>query len=375
MIYFDNAATSKFKPKSVIDNMVECLINSANPGRSSHDDAIESAELVYDTRSNIKNYLGANDDFEVIFTKNTTEALNIAILGYLQQFKYKSHVITTMLEHNSVLRPLKELEKKGKIELTILPIEDGTINVPKIELYIRNNTRLIVLNHTSNVLGSTIDLEYASLISREYRIPLLLDTAQSIGHTRINLLKTPISMLAAPGHKGLCGPQGIGFLLFNKHEVTLRPLTFGGNGNNSNLLSPPIEYPDSFEVGTLNTPAIAGLNVAIDFSRDNFDKINSHINKLSNMLYSYLSSKANIVLYSKENSVLSFNVKGYTSSDIADYLNENGIAVRSGLHCAPLVHHFFNTLKEGMVRVSIGYNNTLEDIDALINCLDTIDTL
>ena len=375
MIYFDNSATSRYTPKCMIDSMCEALSSSSNPGRSAHSDAIELSSRIYSVRSSIKRYLNASDDYEVIFTKNTTEALNMAILGYVSRFRYKIHIITSMLEHNSVLRPLKYLASLGKADVTILPIKNGTIDIEDIEMNIMNNTRLIVLCHTSNVIGTTIDLKSATDVANAYNIPILIDTAQSLGHTHINLDVTPITLVACAGHKGLHGPIGTGFLLVNRHSVTLEPLTYGGTGTNSNILMMDTEYPESFEVGTINAPAILGLGASIDWTHDNFDTVNSHIIHISKVIYDYLSTKDNVTLYSPNVCpVLSFNIGDYSSEEVASYLNDRDIAVRSGLHCAPLVHSNYGTLERGMVRVSVGYNNSLIDADALISALDTIPT-
>lgn len=374
MIYFDNAATSRFKPSVTLNAVMEELTSSANPGRGGHNDSIKSGEKVFSARMNIKEFFNADDKYEVIFTKNCTEALNLAIRGYLSSFAGKVHVITSQLEHNSILRILFELEKRGKISLSFVEYTHNyEISISSIEKIIRRNTVLVALAHMSNVIGNHIDVKSISNYLMKRRIPLLIDGAQSVGHIAIDFSESPISMLASAGHKGLYGVQGTGFLIFDRESVRLSPITFGGTGTNSQSLFQPDDIPERYESGTLNTAGIAGLSKSVSWVKDNFGEINKKIYKISTYIYNTLYELESIELYTPYPSpVISFNVSGLDSIEVANYLNEKDIAVRAGLHCAPLTHKLLGTFEKGAVRVSIGYSNTIEEAEYLIDTIKEI---
>lgn len=375
MIYLDNAATSKFKPQSMIDAMNKELMNSANPGRGGHNDSIEAGIKIFNARKQIKSFFNAPDNYEVIFTKNCSEALNLAITGYLSSFRTKVHVITSIYEHNSILRILFYYSSIGKIDVSFIkPMSmSDNISIADIDILIRKNTKLIILTQMSNVTGDIIDIESAVKIAHSHGIPILIDTAQSAGHVPLDISLHSVDMIASAGHKGLHGPQGTGFLMLNTNTIKLSPFIFGGTGTQSDSMRQPASMPEGYEVGTLNTPGICGLTESVIWTYHNKQEINNVITEMSNKLYTSLSLRNDVKLYSKYPSpVISFNIGDFTSSEIGDYLNDNNIAVRSGLHCAPLIHKFLGTYTSGTVRVSIGYNNSMSDIDYLISVIDKL---
>lgn len=374
MIYLDNAATSRFKPRVVFDAMFERLAQSANPGRGGHNDSIDAGIAVYEARTSIKNMFRATDDHELIFTCNCTEALNLAILGYLGQFKgHRINVIATSNEHNSVLRPLYYLKNEIHIDINIVkPKFDGSIDPHDIARAITPNTKLICVNHISNVTGAPTDIDAVGAIAAHAGIPFLVDSAQSAGHLLIDMAHSHISFLAAAGHKGLHGVQGTGFLIADKN-YTLRPIKFGGTGTDSHSLVQPTDMPEGFECGTVNTAGIVGLAAGANWTNENLGQVNLHTRYLTGELLYGLRGFRQTTLYSKHNTgVVSFNFGNYTSTDLGDMLNERDIAVRCGLHCAPLIHKHLGTFERGTVRVSIGYNNTIADIKALLSALEEI---
>ncbi|MCX4366561.1 MAG: aminotransferase class V-fold PLP-dependent enzyme [Clostridia bacterium] len=374
MIYFDNAATSRFKPSVTLDAVMEELASSSNPGRGGHNDSIKSGEKVFEVRKKIKEFFNADDRYEVVFTKNCTEALNLALMGYLSSFSGKVHVITSQLEHNSILRVLFELERRGKVSISFVEYTHNyDISIPAIEKLVRRNTVLVALSHMSNVIGNRIDVKAISNHLVKRRIPLLIDGAQSIGHVAIDLKESPITMLASAGHKGLYGVQGTGFLLFNRESVKPLPITYGGTGTDSQSLFQPDGVPERYESGTVNTAGIVGLGKSVSWVKDNFDAINNKIYKISTYIYNTLYELESIELYTPYPSpVISFNISGLDSVEVANYLNDKDIAVRAGLHCAPLAHKMLGTFESGAVRISVGYSNTVEEAQYLVDTIKDI---
>ena len=374
MIYFDNAATSRFKPSVTLDAVMEELASSSNPGRGGHNDSIKSGEKVFEVRKKIKEFFNADDRYEVVFTKNCTEALNLALIGYLSSFSGKVHVITSQLEHNSILRVLFELERRGKVSISFVEYTHNyDISIPAIEKLVRRNTVLVALSHMSNVIGNRIDVKAISNHLVKRRIPLLIDGAQSIGHVAIDLKESPITMLASAGHKGLYGVQGTGFLLFNRESVKPLPITYGGTGTDSQSLFQPDGVPERYESGTVNTAGIVGLGKSVSWVKDNFDAINNKIYKISTYIYNTLYELESIELYTPYPSpVISFNISGLDSVEVANYLNDKDIAVRAGLHCAPLAHKMLGTFESGAVRISVGYSNTVEEAQYLVDTIKDI---
>ncbi len=377
MIYLDNAATSFPKPENVYAEMDRCMRTyCSNPGRGSHAMSVQSATAVTVTREHIAKLLNIKDFLNVCFTKNATEALNIAICGCLSQ---GDHVITTCMEHNSVLRPLKTLEKYQGIKLTIVSgDEQGRIDPAQIRKSIERKTRLIVCTLSSNVNGIIMPIKEIGEIARDKGILYLIDASQGIGSIKIDLGKQYASMVAFPGHKGLMGPQGAGGL-YVASGVALKPLMSGGTGSKSGILYQPDIMPDKYESGTLNTPGIVGLGAGIEFIEKTGEAaIKSKKDLLIKRLHEGLYQNRHIIFYSSQNiaensGIIAFNVKGIDSSEICEELDRNyGIACRAGLHCAPLAHNHFRTQRTGIVRMSVGYFNSINDIDRAIIAMNKI---
>lgn len=370
MIYFDNAATSRFKPKCMVNALKRELLNSANGGRSGHKDAIKTAMAISETRQILSDFLGAES---IIFTKNCTEALNLAIFGTLKEHR---HIITTVNEHNSTLRPLFRLERDKKIKLTVVnPDKNLAINPLHIERLINKETYLIAVNAVSNVTGAVSNIEKIGQIAKEHGIMFLVDGAQAIPHIDINMKKMNIDLLACAGHKGLHGAQGTGFLALNT-DTEIKPLLYGGTGTNSDSVYQPYTIPEALEAGTLNSAGIVALGEATKWTIRNLNNIRTKIEELNNIILYGLKNMNGIEVYTPDGckmGVISFNIKGATSMEVGDILNEKyNIAVRTGLHCAPLIHNHLDTLDRGAVRVSVGYNNTEREARILIDAIKNI---
>lgn len=374
MIYLDNAATSYIKPDCVISATADALVNySANPGRSGHNKAAQAARLIETARSKLRDYFGLGESGHAVFGYNCTQALNFAILG----FSKVGHFITTSYEHNSVLRPLYALQDSGAAYLTVVePRPDGAIHPSDIIKSVNLNTVMIIINHLSNVNGALAPIKELGEFCRYRNITLLVDAAQSAGHIDINMTRDNIDMLAVAPHKGLHAPQGIGALLL-KETVKLKPILFGGTGSQSLSRLQPDSLPESLESGTHATPAIAGLSAAVDWVRANGPARAQKVHELSTRLYYGLRAKNYIKVYTPEhfchNGVITFNAANLYSATVATLLNRHfDIAVRPGLHCAPLAHKFLGTQESGAVRVSLSADNTPADIQALLDALDII---
>ncbi|MBZ9686388.1 aminotransferase class V-fold PLP-dependent enzyme [Clostridium estertheticum] len=375
MIYLDNAATSFPKPVEVYSEVLRCMENyAANPGRSSHDMAVEASSKIMDTRKELSEIFNIPNMFNIIFTCNATEALNMGIKGIL---KPGDHVISTVIEHNSVLRPLNYLNEKG-ITFTLLGVdENGYLNINNLKKKIRRNTKAIIINHTSNVLGTVQDIRTIGEIAKQSGIIFMVDASQSAGVIPIDVALDNIDLLAFPGHKGLYGPQGTGGL-YIREGLELDSFKQGGTGSESFSMKQPDFLPDRFESGTLNTPGIAGLCEGIRFIRKvGIENIRKHEIMLVEYLVKELSELSYIKIYGgtdyrNRGAVVSLNIDNIDASEVGEFLNKKGIAVRTGFHCAPLIHHIIGTNFRGTVRISPGYFNSLEDIEKLINALKDI---
>lgn len=373
MIYMDNAATSWPKPHGVYKAVDKCMKKyGANPGRSGHKMAIEAGNIVLYTRENLGKLFNVSDPFQIIFTCNATDSLNLAIKGTLKE---GDHVITTSMEHNSVVRPLKELEKAG-VKITFVKAnQEGIIDPEDIKKAIKSNTRLIISTHASNVTGTIMPIEHIGTIAKEYGISFLVDAAQTAGLLPIDLARLPIDMLAFPGHKSLLGPQGTGGL-YIRDGLSLDPLRQGGTGSQSESLIQPIFMPDRYESGTINTPGIAGLGAGIDYILTKGQKnILIHERMLLQMFLDGLATIQGVTIYGPKDinrraGVVSINIGGRDSSEMANLLDERyNIATRGGLHCAPLAHNTIGTLKQGTVRFSIGPFTAKREIKKCINAI------
>ena len=369
MIYFDNAATSLLKPYSVKRAVIDALDNyTANPGRSGHFRSMMVAEKIFDTREMLKHFFNAND-YEVIFTKNCTEALNLAILGTL---KAKDHIIVSCYEHNSVLRTLEHLKKDG-IEVTTIYSDLNDFS-NHLEESIKVNTKMVICTMVSNVTGESSDVESIGNFCQKHKLIYLADGAQASGHIKIDLTNSNIDLFCFAGHKGLMSITGVGGLVVKK-GIKLSPIMFGGTGTESENLNQPDAIPEGFEAGTLPSIPIISLKAGVEFLEKNFSKIIEKEEKLTNYLYNSLKNLKFLTIYSKDDSknVISFNMKNLDSSYLADLLDEKfQICVRAGLHCAPLIHKKLDTINTGTVRVSLDYNNRFEEIDRLVYALKSI---
>jgi cysteine desulfurase family protein len=378
MIYLDNAATTYPKPECVYDAIQNCMKNyCANPGRAGHKMAMRAGREIYDARENIAKLFNIDNPMNIIFTHNATDSLNLAIKGCV---KKGDHIITTSMEHNSVIRPIKSLEEKG-IENTVVSCDkEGFLNIADIEKAIKPNTKLIVTTHASNVCGTLIDIKGVGEIAKKHNIIYLVDASQTAGVYDIDVKAQHIDMLAAPGHKCLLGPQGTG-ILYVRDGLILNILKEGGTGSQSEDLFQPDLIPDKYESGTHNTPGIAGLNEGVKFIlEEGIDKIRHHEEELCQYMLDRLEEVPNICIYGPKDSkkraaVISINIKNIDSGEITFLLDsEYNIATRSGIHCSPLAHKTLGTLEQGAVRFSLGYFNTKEEIDAAISALKEIES-
>lgn len=376
MIYFDNAATTFPKPPEVIEAVSDCLKNyCANPGRGGHKLSLQSGRVILEARELLAELYNSNSPDRIILTHNATEALNLALKGFL---KKGSHVITTSMEHNSVMRPLKALEKLGIETAVVQCSRKGDIDISDIEKEIRKETVLITVTHASNVVGTIMPISEIGSLAKNYGLEFLVDASQTAGVYEIDVDKMNISMLAFTGHKSLLGPQGTGGL-YIREGLDLTPLKEGGTGSKSDSLYQPDIIPDRFESGTHNTPGIAGLCAGINFIKElGIANIRKHEQELAQYFRDGLKGIKQIKVYGtqdiyKQAPVVSINIGEIGSSEVSYILDQTfDIATRSGLHCAPIAHKTLGTLEQGTVRFSFGYFNTREEIEKTIAAIEQI---
>jgi len=373
MIYFDNTATSFPKPPCVLEAMAKFLNEvGANPGRSGHRLAIESGRFVYSAREAVAELFHVADPLRIVFTSNVTEALNLALNGLL---KAGDHVITSSMEHNSMMRPLRCLEQKG-VELTVVPCsQQGTLDPGDIKSAIRSNTVMIALNHASNVVGTILPVAEVGQIARKYDLMMLADAAQTAGVLSIDMEKDGIDLLGFTGHKSLYGPMGTGGLIIGERVdlEAFEPIKCGGTGSRSEHESQPEFLPDKFESGTPNAVGLAGLNASIRWILDQgIENIRSYEIQLTQRLLEGLKSISGVKVYGgqdaeKQIATVSFNIQGKQPSEICLLLDEEfGILCRVGLHCSPASHKTIGTFPAGMVRFGLGFFNTQDEVDFAI---------
>ena len=375
-VYFDNAATSYPKPPSVYEAINFTLQHvGANPGRGEHSLSQSANRIIFKARETIAEFFNIPNSRNIVFTSNGTEAINLALKGFL---KPGDHGIISSMEHNSVVRPLNSLKNDG-VNVTIVQCDkEGKLNPDYVFKEIKKNTRLIVLTHASNVTGTILPVEEIGEIAAKKGIPLLVDAAQTAGTIPIDVVRNSISLLACPGHKSLLGPQGTGFLYICE-GFNLKPLIEGGTGSNSELSEQPDFLPDRFQSGTLNTPGIAGLKAGIEFiNKKSIQTIKEHEDMLSKTFINKLKEINRVRIYGplsikEKTAVVSFNIKGKDSADIATALDEKyQIMVRAGLHCSPYAHKTIGTFPDGTIRVSFSIFNTVHEIDYFIDSLKVI---
>ncbi len=370
MIYLDNAASSGHKPATVMRAVSDALrFYSANPGRSGHKSSVLCAMEIYKARKSIKELVNVQSENDVCFTMNCTHAINTVLYGVLSA---GDHIIVSSLEHNAVWRPVKALEKSGRVEVSVANVDmfDDDITLRNFQNLIRKNTKMIFVTAASNVLGRRLPLEGLGALCKQNGILFGVDGAQGVGHFDIDVKKLGIDYLCIAPHKGLYAPTGVGVLV--AQSPIERVLISGGTGVNSIDVEQPEELPERIESGTLNIPGILGLRAGVDFVRNKgVSRIESAENKLVRYAYKGLV-QAGAELYTSYPSrylyapVLSFNIKGFGSDKIGEELNKWGIAVRTGLHCAPLAHSQNGTLTRGTVRISPSVFNSGADIEKLI---------
>lgn len=379
MIYFDNAATSYPKPKKVGQAMLYFLEKvGGSPGRSGHRLSIEAGRILYQTRENLAELFNVDDPLRIIFTLNVTESINLALKGLLRP---GDQVITSSMEHNSVMRPLRGLEKRG-VEIKVVPCSaQGVLDPVDVEKSIKKNTKLIVLNHGSNVIGSLLPIAVVGEIARKHDILFLVDTAQTAGCYSLDIRKDNIDLLAFTGHKALYGPPGTGGLILGKRVdiKKLIPLKEGGTGSHSEFEEQPGFLPDLYESGTPNTVGLAGLNAGISFIlKEGINKIHQYELNLSQKLIAGLKEIPEVIVYGEEQvkdrvAVISFNIKDQLPSEVGLILDEEyNIMCRVGLHCSPAAHKTIGTFPVGTIRFSMSYFNTIEEVDKAIAAIKNI---
>ena len=372
MIYFDNAATTLHKPPEVIEAVVHAMTTSGNASRGTHSGSLAASRTVYETRKKIADFFHCSRADHVIFTSNSTEALNIAICGTLGK---GDHIISTDLEHNSVLRPLYHLEEQGASLTFLSANKKGCIDYDDFERSIKPNTKAIVCTHASNLTGNVLDIERIGRIAKAHNLLFIVDASQSAGCIEINMENMNIDILCFTGHKGLLGPQGTGGLCIHE-SVEIRPFKRGGSGIHSYEKGQPQAYPARLEAGTLNSHGIAGLCAAINYI--NTITIPVIAKKEQELLWHFYKGICNIPeihIYgdfdTKERAaILSLNIEGYDSGTVSDVLSqEYDIATRPGAHCAPRMHQALGTTETGAVRFSFSSFNTMEEVETAIRAL------
>ena len=367
MIYFDNAATGGFKPDSVITAVTAAMQFCANPGRSGHKLSLACLERVYVCRQLLCEFFGGYGYDRIVFTKNCTEALNIALLGVL---KPGDEVVTTVAEHNSVLRPLEYLKGRG-VTVKYAPLRNGEINTQEVLNLVTTDTRALIITLASNVTGVAPDIAAIAKGIPEDTL-LICDGAQACGHIKINMKACGIDALAVAGHKGMLGIQGSGALLFSE-RLNPDPVLFGGTGSESYNLDMPEFYPDRLESGTLSYPAIVSLGEGVLYLNQNLDKSIEEVTELTSFLCDNLSMTDGLTLYSKPNpyGIVTFRLDNMPSEIVAGRLSDEfSICVRGGLHCAPKMHEALNS--NGLVRVSVSAFNSLGECERFIDAINKI---
>jgi cysteine desulfurase family protein len=376
MIYFDNAATSWPKPETVVQAMSEFMKDiGANPGRSGHRLSVEAGRVVFNTRELLAKLFNEKDPMRVVFGQNATDALNLGIRGIL---KGGDHVITGSMEHNSVMRPLRDVEGKG-VELTVVQCsKEGFLEPEDVNSAVKENTKMIVLNQASNVVGSLLPIKEIGKIARENKVIFMVDAAQTAGCVPINMEADRIDLLAFTGHKSLLGPQGTGGLVIGEQVDIdeLPPLKSGGTGSRSESEIQPDFLPDKFESGTLNAVGLAGLGAGVRFVLDEtVEKIRKKEMKLTRRFLKGATEISDAKLYGgfdekRQTSTISFNINNISQSEAGLTLDEeHGILCRVGLHCAPSAHKTIGTFPEGTIRFGMGYFNSEVEVDFAIEAL------
>ena len=372
MIYLDNAATTLRKPQPVIDAVVAAMTTLGNSARGTHDGSLSASRIIYGTREKLADFFGCHRPDHVVFTCNSTEALNMAICGLLNP---GDHVISTDLEHNSVLRPLYRMEAERNVSLSFVPADrQGNLNYGDFARLIRPETRAIVCTHASNLTGNAVDIGRVGEIAHAHGLTFIVDASQTAGVLPIDMAAQHIDILCFTGHKSLMGPQGTGGLCLGE-GVNLRPWKVGGTGVQTYSRSQPEQLPTLLEAGTLNGHGIAGLSAALDCIREvGMDTIREKEEALMRRFYAGVSAVPGVTVYgdftAPRTAVAALNIRDYDSGEVADALSQDyGIATRPGAHCAPRMHRALGTEHQGAVRFSFGWFNTEAEIDTAIQAV------
>ena len=373
MIYLDNAATTLQKPPQVIDAVVRAMTAMGNAARGAHGGALEASRTVYGARVKLAGLFGCPRPDHVIFTANSTEALNIAISGVLRP---GDHAVTTDCEHNSVLRPLYRLEEERGVKLDIVPADKlGRVDCGDFERLVQPGTRAVVCTHASNLTGNVLDVARIGEIAHRQGALLIVDASQTAGALPIDMEAMGIDVLCFTGHKGLMGPQGTGGLCV-RPGVEIAPWKAGGSGVHSYDRHQPQEYPTRLEAGTLNGHGIAGLSAALDYIGEvGLEAIEAREHTLMDRFYRAVSAMEGVTVYGdfsqpRRSAIVTLNIRDYDSAAVSDELSEvYGIATRPGAHCAPRMHQALGTTDQGAVRFSFSWFNTEEDVDEAVRAV------
>lgn len=366
MIYLDNAATTLQKPRPVGQAMLDALQTAGNPGRGAHEPTLHAARLVYETRTALAELLGADDPSCIAFTANATQSLNMALCGLLHP---GDHVLTTVCEHNSVLRPLYRLQKNG-VQLDFVEADArGVLRYEQFEQKLRPNTRAVVISHASNVTGNVADVAFVTDFTKKHDLLLVLDAAQTAGIRPLDVKTLGADVLCFTGHKGLLGPQGTGGA-YVRPGLRVAPLVVGGSGVHSFAEEHPAQMPTALEAGTLNVPGIAGLGAGVRWIlQQGVQTLQEKETAWAQLFYEQLQEVGNLTFYGDFSGnaprvpIVSLNIGDEDSAWVADALWEDaGICVRAGAHCAPLLHKTFGTAAQGAVRFSFSHANTEEEV-------------
>lgn len=370
MIYLDNGATTYHKPEAVIQAVADAMRHMGNSGRGSHQASLGASRTIYDTRVLVSELFGLGNPLQVAFTANSTASLNMAVQGI---FSPGDHVITTMLEHNSVLRPLYRMRENG-VELTIVRADRlGNIRYEDMEAAIRRNTKGIICTHASNLTGNLVDIARVGEICRRASLVFILDASQTAGVFDIDMGMMGIDVLCFTGHKSLMGPQGTGGICV-REGISIRPLMAGGSGTHSYSELHPSDMPEALEAGTVNGHGIAGLHAALEFIKETgMESIRNREQLLMRRFYQGVSDIRGVTVYGDFSRmdlhapVVALNIRDHDSGEVSDGLAmDYGIYTRAGAHCAPLMHQALGTVEQGAVRFSMSYYNTEEEMDQAV---------
>lgn len=372
MIYMDNAATTMRKPREVIDAVVSAMESMGNAGRGAHGASLSASRTIYDTRELFCKFFGGTSPGQVVFTNNSTESLNIAIKGLLNP---GDHVVTTVMEHNSVLRPLYEMEKKG-VRLTIVGTDDrGVLDPEELEAAVCEDTKAIVCTNGSNLTGNYVDIERIGEIAARRGVLFIVDASQTAGVFPIDVQRMHIDVLCFTGHKSLLGPQGTGGM-YVREGLEIRPLKTGGSGIQTYSRTHPVQMPTALEAGTLNGHGIAGLHAALEYlQREGIDRIREREQALMWRFYEGVKDIPQVKIYGDFTTknrcpIVSLNIGDYDSGEVSDaLLTDYEISTRPGGHCAPLMHGALGTVDQGAVRFSFSHYNTEEEVDTAIRAI------